>query len=216
MKSFASAFSQYGWNNYMFLISLISSLSCRCMDRCTVGQVFSRWAFCSFGNDRYWLRRTPRGSPRWKIKSHLSLWLERGMVWTSNSPTILNQAGSWHYCIPAWYSLQKAHRLVSCYEATSSFGLALSTATERDRLNLRSKFSGGGGLVSTLDDFAAFAKVNQTLSLPITRHSSFHHSILLPYRRIWAHWATVINSVVNFRTVSCESWLAQRQTNPGP
>lgn len=53
---------------------------------------------------------------------------------------------------------EKAHRLAECYEATSSFGVKVSTGVERNRLEPRPLLSGGGGLVSTIDDYALFAK----------------------------------------------------------
>jgi CubicO group peptidase (beta-lactamase class C family) len=49
------------------------------------------------------------------------------------------------------------HRLASCYDKTTS-GYKKSTSVERERNNIPANYSGGGGLVSTIDDYAKFAK----------------------------------------------------------
>lgn len=52
---------------------------------------------------------------------------------------------------------EKAHRLVDCYQVSPPFAYALFTNVEADRLGERVLLAGGGGLVSTMGDFAKFA-----------------------------------------------------------
>ncbi|RYG98941.1 class A beta-lactamase-related serine hydrolase, partial [archaeon] len=52
---------------------------------------------------------------------------------------------------------QHAHRLVDCYEICSTSSYSLSTNSERDRLGDRVLLAGGGGLVSTMGDYAKLA-----------------------------------------------------------
>ena len=49
--------------------------------------------------------------------------------------------------------------LSHCYEVTSGHQLKVSTAAERDRSKIKPMLSGGGGLVSTIDDYSKFAKM---------------------------------------------------------
>lgn len=51
----------------------------------------------------------------------------------------------------------KIDRLANCYEFSGQFNYIPSTSGERDRSKNPSWYSGGGGLVSTLDDYAIFA-----------------------------------------------------------
>lgn len=53
----------------------------------------------------------------------------------------------------------KIHRLAQCYDLKgSNSGYALSTSPERDRSSLAIFHSGGGGLVSTIDDYMKFCQ----------------------------------------------------------
>ncbi len=53
----------------------------------------------------------------------------------------------------------KLHRLVSCYELKGpNHGYIKSTSQERDRSNIPTMKSGGGGLVSTIDDYMIFCR----------------------------------------------------------
>ena len=54
---------------------------------------------------------------------------------------------------------EKLHRLVEVYEIAPGHSYTLSTHKERDRTKSRPLLSGGGGLVSSLDDFARFASM---------------------------------------------------------
>jgi CubicO group peptidase (beta-lactamase class C family) len=54
---------------------------------------------------------------------------------------------------------EKLHRLAKCYDLKGpNSGYALSTSIERDRSTLPKFYSGGGGLVSTIDDYMKFAQ----------------------------------------------------------
>ena len=59
-----------------------------------------------------------------------------------------------------WFTVppEHAHRLVSCYQLSTGFGYSPSQSSECDRLTVPPLLSGGGGLVSSLDDYARFAR----------------------------------------------------------
>lgn len=61
------------------------------------------------------------------------------------------------FSIPA----DQGHRLSACYEVNSAHGLKLSVGQERERVQPKAPHtlvSGGGGLVSTIDDYLTFAQ----------------------------------------------------------
>jgi CubicO group peptidase (beta-lactamase class C family) len=76
---------------------------------------------------------------------------------------------------------EKLSRLVDCFEftgATVPTGFRLSTHPERDRSKQPTLLSGGGGLVSTIDDYSKFVRCLQRGGSYSPRHGCFPCAIL--------------------------------------